>query len=320
MRKFSNDNTFVSLTGGLGNQLFQLAAGLYVSDNDQLTLEYKLGKPRLNAHNLPEVASFKLPRNITVRLESRTSFFASKAFGYELRQGIDVRFYERIVGFRFVSRFFAGLVISIYSKRILPLKVSSNVGFSLISKSDKGKLLIGYFQSYLWMNDRDVLTKMRQIELVEENSRVNYFSKLADVEKPLIVHIRLGDYKNENSFGVPSPEYYASAIQRLFHSDKYGKIWIFSDEPDLASEMFRSAIPNEVRWIHNEGESAAQTLEIMRHGKGYVIANSTFSWWAAFLSYTADPEVIAPDPWFRHLDNPKDLLPPNWHVVPGWLD
>ena len=212
------------------------------------------------------------------------------------------------------------MVISINLKTLVQLRISNGVGFSKISSSDTGKLLIGYFQTYRWMNDSEVLTKMRKIQLKEKNSRVDYFAKLADDEKPLVVHIRLGDYKNENSFGIPSAEYYTSAIQRLFNSDKYGKIWIFSDEPDLAFELFGSAIPNEVRWIHNEGESAAQTLEIMRYGKGYVIANSTFSWWAAFLSYTADPEVIAPDPWFRHLDNPKDLLPPNWNVIPGWLD
>ena len=320
MRKYIKNNTFVSLTGGLGNQLFQLAAGLYVSNNDQLTLEYKLGKPRLNAYSFPEVTSFTLPRGVMVRKESRTSFFASKAFGYVLRQGIDVRFYERLVGFRFVSRFFAGLVISVYFKRLLLLKVSNNVGFSLISKSDKGKLLIGYFQSYLWMNDRDVLTKMRQIELVEENSRVNYFSRLAKVEKPLIVHVRLGDYKNESLFGIPSSKYYSKAVSELLISGDYGRVWIFSDEIGIAQKFFGSDLPSDSRWMINEGESAAQTLEIMRHGKGYVIANSTFSWWAAFLSYTANPAVIAPNPWFRFLDGPKDLIPPNWYLMHGWIE
>ena len=318
--KIRNRNTFVSLTGGLGNQLFQLAAGIYVTKSNQLTLEWGLGKPRLSSFGLPEISSFTLPIEVKVNTKSRQGFFASKAFGYVLRQGIKLRTYERLVGFRYVSKLLASIVISINLKTLVLLRINNGVGFSKISSLDTGKLLIGYFQTYLWMRDPDVLTKMRKIQLKEKNSRVDYFTTLADVEKPLIVHIRLGDYKDENAFGVLPPEYYTSAIQRLFHSDKYGKIWIFSDEPDLASEMFRSAIPNEVRWIHNEGESAAQTLEIMRHGKGYVIANSTFSWWAAFLSHTADPEVIAPDPWFRHLDSPKDLLPPNWHVIPAWAD
>ena len=318
--KIWNRNTIISLTGGLGNQLFQLAAGLFVSKSNPLALEWRLGKPRLNSYDLPEISSFALPIEAKLVVKSGQDIFASKAFGYLLRQGINLRTYERLVGFRLVSKLVASLVISINLKTLVLLRISNNVGFSKISSSDTGKLLIGYFQTYLWMNDSEVLTKMRKIQLKEKNSRVDYFAKLADDEKPLVVHIRLGDYKNENSFGIPSAEYYTSAIQRLFNSDKYGKIWIFSDEPDLAFELFGSAIPNEVRWIHNEGESAAQTLEIMRYGKGYVIANSTFSWWAAFLSYTADPEVIAPDPWFRHLDNPKDLLPPNWNVIPGWLD
>lgn len=318
--KILRSQNSISLTGGLGNQLFQLAAGLYLSKNEQLMIEWRLGSPRLNKFDLPEITSFMLPSTVVIGKRSRKSFLASKAHGYVLRQGINLRIYERIGFIRELSKIFASLVISVYNKRLTMLKVSNGVGYSKITSSDRGRLLIGYFQTHLWMEDIAVFNAMHKIELKDKSTTLDYFAELAEVEKPLIVHIRLGDYKNENLFGIPSTEYYISAIQRLFNSDKYGKIWIFSDEPDLAFELFGSAIPNEVRWIHNEGESAAQTLEIMRHGKGYVIANSTFSWWAAFLSYTADPEVIAPDPWFRHLDNPKDLLPPTWHVIPGWPD
>jgi hypothetical protein len=170
------------------------------------------------------------------------------------------------------------------------------------------------------MDDPEILKSMRKIQINEMTSRIKYFSELADIENPLIVHIRLGDYKNEKLFGTPSSKFYTSAIKQLLSTGNYSKVWVFSDEPDLARKLFTTAIPSNARWIHSKSDSSAQTLEIMRHGKGYVIANSTFSWWAATLSHTVNPAVIAPEPWFRFLDSPKDLIPPNWHLLPGWID
>jgi hypothetical protein len=318
--KISNKPTIISLTGGLGNQLFQLAAGLYLTKTNPLLLEWRLGKPRLNHFGLPEISSFTLPSEVKFLGTSQENFFASKAFGYVLRQGISPRTYERFVGVRFVSKLLASLVISINLRRLTLAQVSGGVGFSTLSRSDSGKLLIGYFQTHRYLDDPEVLQYMRKIQINEVTSRIKFFSELADIENPLIVHIRLGDYKNEKLFGIPSPEFYSSAIKQLLSTGHYSKVWVFSDEPDLARKLFTTAIPSDARWIHSKSDSAAQTLEIMRHGRGYVIANSTFSWWAATLSYTLNPAVIAPEPWFKFLDSPKDLIPSNWYLSPGWID
>ena len=70
-----------------------------------------------------------------------------------------------------------------------------------------------------------------------------------------------------------------------------------------------------VRWINSVDASVASTLQAMRLGHGYVVANSSFSWWAAFLSFNGASEVVAPSPWFKGMDDPKDLIPPNWSQV-----
>jgi hypothetical protein len=53
----------------------------------------------------------------------------------------------------------------------------------------------------------------------------------------------------------------------------------------------------------------------MRYFSGYVISNSTFAWWAAFLRHNQEVPVYAPDPWFKMINDPKMLIPENWNKV-----
>ena len=135
---------------------------------------------------------------------------------------------------------------------------------------------------------------------------------LAIDENPLVVHLRLGDYLLESSFGVPPKSYYQESISELMATGIYGKVWLFSDDLKKAQEYLSPELLITARVIGNVDDSTVATLEAMRHGKGYVIANSTFSWWGAFLSYENNPVVVAPTPWFQGMDSPQELIPPHW--------
>jgi hypothetical protein len=92
-------------------------------------------------------------------------------------------------------------------------------------------------------------------------------------------------------------------------------IWIFTDEAESVSE-FVSPSPNfRVSIIGEIGLNSAETLELMRYGSGYVIANSTFSWWAAFLSYQSKCTTIMPTPWFQKKSSPIGIKPHDWTEI-----
>jgi hypothetical protein len=116
-----------------------------------------------------------------------------------------------------------------------------------------------------------------------------------------------------------SDKYYAEAITNLWASSKYNKIWLFSDEPEKAMNKIPKDLRKQVRVMPEIQNSASQTLEVMRFGHGYVIGNSTYSWWAAFLSYSVTPDIVAPDPWFIGMDSPHMLIPDNWTLRRGFL-
>jgi hypothetical protein len=135
---------------------------------------------------------------------------------------------------------------------------------------------------------------------------------IATIEKPLVVHVRLGDYKDAPNLGVLSDQYYKENIKEVMSKGKCSRIWLFSDETNLAIKIIPSEYLSNVRVIDVVDNSASSTLEAMRLGKSYIIANSTFSWWAAFLKFDTSAEVICPNPWFKLAKAPRGLIPDTW--------
>jgi hypothetical protein len=126
------------------------------------------------------------------------------------------------------------------------------------------------------------------------------------------VHVRLGDYKEEPNFGIPGIRYYHEAIRALYNSKVHSGIWLFSDEADLALNRVPTELLEVTKVFASVGGSDLATLVAMMQGSDYVIANSTYSWWAARLSRNQNARVAYPDPWFRTMPVPNQLIPPNW--------
>ena len=156
------------------------------------------------------------------------------------------------------------------------------------------------------------------MQLIENNSDFEYYRELSKVEKPLVVHIRLGDYLAQKSFGIPSKDYYQEAIESLWSTNKYEKIWIFSNEPDKVKSYIPGHLSAACRTIDLNLNDAAATLQLMRYGHGYVLSNSTFGWWGAFLSINGDVDVVVPKPWFKVAVDPDQIIPANWSRMSGW--
>jgi hypothetical protein len=311
----SNQEIRIALTGGLGNQLFQLAAALERANGRDILINDSLLAPRLNNVGEPELFSFLLPANVLLESNSlKQSKFLGKVSGYVLRSGVEKRGWERLPGALLIIRQIARLLFSVKLRKLVGLSVNSGVGFSPPTKSAGAIIQIGYFQTFKFASVVRVKRDLQAMHPSKASSYLAEFSKLAKEIAPLVVHVRLGDYKAERHFGIPSVDYYRAGIYELWKSGKYGEVWIFSDEPELAKEKLIEIANSNFRWFDDSKLSPAETLELMRHGEGYVIANSTFSWWGAFLSYSENADVIAPSPWFAGMDSPIDLIPARWQT------
>jgi len=305
----------VPLTGGLGNQLFQIAAGL--RSGSEVVIDCTLGRPRVNSVGEPEIFSFDLPENIKVAKARKASNFETKVFGYLLRMGLEKRGIEKIWGFPFLARVSGSLILSARYKRFVFTKVNSGVGFDANWKKF-GNCQIGYFQTYRTFDIEEVREVMMEISPAEGNANLEKYREMARNVMPLVVHYRLGDYKTEQHFGIPAPQYYSNAIKMMWDTGKYDSIWVFSDEINDVKAIFPAEFHKYAEWVEGFEDSPAASLEAMRLGHGYVIANSTYSWWGARMSHIENPIVVAPEPWFKSAEEPNELIPHNWSRIRAW--
>ena len=143
-----------------------------------------------------------------------------------------------------------------------------------------------------------------------------YYSDLCleiERDKPLIVHVRRGDYLNhKNTFGLLSLEYFDKAI-KSFPIEMRRRIWIFSDDENM--ENF-SILKNKYDCFFPPTAmlTPVEIMFLMSKGKNLIISNSTFSWWAGFLmkGNNKNSIVLAPSEWCKSPDQFPDIIPSNW--------
>jgi hypothetical protein len=305
----NNHRVWISLTGGLGNQLFQFAAA-YSLDPVEIVLESRFGAPR-KTENIPDIFYYEFPENIKLGKSGPDPLFFRKVVGYLLRMGIKPRKFEKYTLIRCSIELISKLLISLRLWRNLEISVANNVGYSPIQTRGESIFLIGYFQTWHFAESPKVRDFLNTLILKEKPMLLIEHEKLAMEELPLVVHVRLGDYRMENEFGLLSPDYYES-INELWAAGSFRKLWLFSDEPAQALDLIPANLREYTRVIDDKSEAPSVTLELMRLGQGYVIANSSLGWWGAKLSRAENPPVMAPRPWFKSMAEPKDLIPAHW--------
>lgn len=177
----------------------------------------------------------------------------------------------------------------------------------------------GYYQSWKYIASSRLGKAGFQIRpslhshWLEENAR-----KISSPDV-VAVHVRRGDFLQQgNDWGTLASGYYRDALENLRRRLVVREVWVFTDShatvSDEFSEMFSEMGLNLV-WVDPEGLQDAETsFCLMSRASNIVIANSTYSWWAA-MAGDQNKVVYAPTKWFRGRPDPADLMPPVWNLV-----
>lgn len=293
----------VKLQGGLGNQMFQYAAAKSLAKATgqafQLDLTFLLNRlPRKDfVFRNYDLDIFNITPQLSClsrlsQLESNLPFIGQRLI-VEFKKRLKLKSYFREKTDYCFDQDFFSLADDVY--------------------------LDGYFQSYKYLEGI-------KEELIYDFSFKNQLSsataELANEIKScesVCLNVRRADYVasplNSSFFGVMPIAYFSEAIEVIKTKLKQPKLFIFSDDIKWCQENLK--LPAEYIFVGSEyaGEKFGDYLHLMTLCKHFIIPNSTFAWWGAWLSRNPDKVVVAPKKWVRDEKlnaNTEDLIPGNW--------
>ncbi|WP_430934751.1 alpha-1,2-fucosyltransferase [Saccharicrinis sp. 156] len=291
----------IKLRGGLANQMFQYAIGRRIS------YQYKVPLLIDVCHYEDEQTEEKTIRefglnwfNIDVTIASAAQISNSKGwYSNTIKRKANTLFNK---------------MLPYYKQNIVKEKQTS---FDKnILKVRKNCYLEGFWQSAQYFKDiEEIIRKDFQFKIPPSSGNIEYLNQIGNCNS-VSVHIRRGDYVTSKHYNnvhqVLSPEYYQKAATIIEEQITNPTYFVFSDDPQWAKENL--IFKHKAVFIdHNNGKNAFEDLRLMSNCKHHIIANSTFSWWGAWLNPNKDKIVIAPDKWYKmeKLEN-KDILPEKW--------
>ena len=172
--------------------------------------------------------------------------------------------------------------------------------------------LTGYFQSEKYFADieEEVRQAFRFSERIWEGipsqllERIRSYEQQIKTTMAVSVHIRRGDYlQNEEAYGgICTERYYKTAIEHVKKRQQDASFFVFTNDPDYAGEWILKNFGQEKeRFVLIEGtqeENGYLDLYLMSLCRHHILANSSFSWWGAYLNPSREKMVIVPHKWF----------------------
>lgn len=276
----------VPLMGGLGNQLFQLSAGIDITNSTGRAVKFStfmLDLPKVTKNTKWPIGITDLLDEDELLVRNRLNSLL-KALKNHLHLGSGHLFEQSIVD-------------DVLSK-VLP----------------STRYVQGYFQNWEMVERTWPL-------LLHRLTNSSEFSPLTqgDVEQRIVVHARMGDYRTNpraRAFhGLTHPSYYVNAIHEAVIAGAAPKVLLVSDEPDSAyRNLSLAGLDSQIQLLISEPKSQFQDLDLISKSSHIVMSNSSFSWWGAWIgSKLFGSEVYIPSPWFAS----KNIVEPNLYK-PKW--
>lgn len=293
----------VGLMGGLGNQLFQYCTGrrLSLRLGTELALDPTFLRKDFGARITPRPYMLDRYRSVgkVISQEELDEFINEDMPAYKLQMN---RTSERITGHK------------IFKNPRMFIEKDKNFEPAVLDLPDD-RYLYGYFQSHRYFRDvRETILEDLTVREPMDLANHEMAGKIRE-SSSVCLHVRRGDYitnKDANRIlGVDLTDYYQRAVKQLNERLDNCHYFIFSDDPDWVRRNLDIGKEFTVVDI-NSPERAEQDLRLMSLCKHFIIANSSFSWWGAWLSRNQDKTVIAPKRWFLDDRNVKDRCPEEW--------
>ncbi len=285
----------LNLKGGLGNQLFGIYAAMALEAEFKLNCEiHTYGIDLNHKSGKTDATAFQYGRDLDL-VESRN-------LGQHL---LDTKYIRKISE---TIKFNSGVLKQVrYIEKNDWAKTLSDLG-NLLDSKPRTVLLDGFFQDFSYFNKINEF--LPHFTLSKTSNWLASQKELASSLRPIIIHIRLGDYF-QNGMQILTKDYFNEALLEMHRLVETEDVWVFSDSPNQARKFLDVPTSKRVTFFENDQKST-ETLVLMREGSGLICSNSTFSYWAGRTSSHKRPVIFprrfSPNPDFQIRNVPKEWI------------
>lgn len=285
-----------NIIGGLGNQMFQYSIGMVLAHkhNTELLLDTRM----FQRQNL---RTFELNEVFNIHSRAATDREIRQAIGWKANKIIARLLREPRFAFLRGNNFFIEPVIS-YVKEVHSLPADCYIS--------------GHWQSDRYFKNHESLIREQfRFKKSPEGKNKDFVQKIVGCNA-VSLHVRRGDFisnaHTNATHGTCLAVYYDKAIRYIEDRVNNPVYFVFSDDMDWVKGNIR--INNEHYFIDfNSGLESYNDMRLMSLCKHHIIANSSFSWWGAWLNQNKEKTVVAPEKWFANGASSHDHVPSSWH-------
>ena len=280
-----NKKITINIGGGLGNQFFQYAVAR------RLSIKYN-AKIVLDKTFFENIPAGDTPRKFQIDL-------------YQVKPDLIISKTNNLIS---VIRFLSRLILR-------PFKDDAQINiFNILLKLNLPVYLTRNFQKEKYFSEiRDILLKEITLKKPLADESLEQQKIIDDCEQSVSIHVRRTDILNPKHLfgGICDIPYYHKAISLIKEKIDNPIFFIFSDDIDWCKENLK--LSNKSYFVSNPNIKDYEELVFMSSCKHNIIANSTFSWWGAWLNKNNAKIVIAPKQWTRdRTSNEWEILPKSW--------
>lgn len=186
-----------------------------------------------------------------------------------------------------------------------------------LSKLD-GCYLDGFWQNERYFFDiRDKILQEFTFPTLKDKDNIECLGRIQS-SNSVSIHIRRGDYISNKYIGIYgsicTPEYYKKAIEYIEARVDKARYFVFTDDPDWVLDNFSFPMHSECVTYNTNGDASYIDMYLMSQCKHNVIANSSYSWWGAWLNQNAEKIVVMPGKWTNDSNN-KNIVCRDWILI-----
>jgi hypothetical protein len=291
----------VLLRGGLGNQMFEYAAGLALAhkNNTHLLLDTTMIRDRFPRRQI----SFREYDLDVFTLKPQLTTFSRVANVFPvpgLWTGLDMSF----IGAR-----------ALLGTQKLVREKSEHVFDPAVLAAGSDAFLWGFWQSPKYFAGAEA--EIRNAFKFRHSLSGEALALAGKIKNSnsVAIHVRRGDYlssKYRHLYGETNIDYYLKAIEYIAEHIKLPSFFVFSDDVAWCKENIKPPFPTTYVDDASRGPKSSFHMQLMSLCKHNVIANSTFSWWPAWLNADKDKIVVAPKKWLASSEYEEDIIPEGW--------